>query len=409
MPTTAGVYNWTITTIGNGDEICPPKISTGSITVHASPTTVVVSGTTPSCDSTILTATNGNDGTIFWQNTTNNGTNTTFPSTTQIVKTNGTYYFRAQSDKDCWSEQGSLAVTINTAPTITPNFMTDTTSRTIVEGGTFPGLAASGESTISISYQWYFNTLKSNSGGTLILGATSQYFSPPNNTPLDEERYYYCVISNTCGNVVSNVSGVHIVMPIVIDENGCNNAIPGWGNSLGIVSFATDNIWVVGNQVWSDAVQATNCNKTTFIVFGNTTMDNISDCRSNPERKGDLFSWCAVTRFKEALCPNPWRVPTRDEFCELDKALNSRDNCDNRNIDEATYQRFSAVWGWSATSYCGPGGHIQAFSGAFYWSQTIFHSFSARYLRIDPTNPHIGLHNFMSVSSGLALRCVRNK
>jgi hypothetical protein len=72
-PTTPGVYTWTITAKHN-EEICPPTISTGTITINTRPATVVVSGTTPACDSTILTASNGNSGTIFWQNTTPNGT-----------------------------------------------------------------------------------------------------------------------------------------------------------------------------------------------------------------------------------------------------------------------------------------------------------------------------------------------
>ena len=46
-----------------------------------------------------------------------------------------------------------------------------------------------------ISYQWYSNTTKSNTGGTLVVAATSDEFSIP--TDLTEGTYYYyCVVSS---------------------------------------------------------------------------------------------------------------------------------------------------------------------------------------------------------------------
>jgi len=45
------------------------------------------------------------------------------------------------------------------------------------------------------------------------------------------------------------------------------------------------------------------------------------DCRSNPGQKGDLFSWRAVSELKDVLCPYPWRVPTVQDFIDLDIAL----------------------------------------------------------------------------------------
>ncbi len=48
------------------------------------------------------------------------------------------------------------------------------------------------------------------------------------------------------------------IQPIL--PSGCNTAMPEWGGSLGTVSFATNQEWIVGNKIWSDAVQ-------TSIVF----------------------------------------------------------------------------------------------------------------------------------------------
>ena len=46
-----------------------------------------------------------------------------------------------------------------------------------------------------LSYQWYSNTVDSNSGGTLISGATDSSYTAP--TGSVGETYYYCVVTNT--------------------------------------------------------------------------------------------------------------------------------------------------------------------------------------------------------------------
>jgi hypothetical protein len=108
----------------------------------------------------------------------------------------------------------------------------------------------------------------------------------------------------------------------------CNGDLPGWGAKTGAVSFVSDSVWTIGSQTWSDAVTTTSCReKTTYdgtkTAYNHNAKYNghNADCRSNPEQKGDLFSWCAVIRFATFLCPSPWRVPTADDFRELDIAL----------------------------------------------------------------------------------------
>lgn len=59
-------------------------------------------------------------------------------------------------------------------------------------------------------YQWYVHTTNSNTGGTLIQGATSQTYTPPV-TSLGT-RYYYCIISQTGSNcsVVSETATIQV-------------------------------------------------------------------------------------------------------------------------------------------------------------------------------------------------------
>lgn len=81
------------------------------------PGAVTVNGGGTFCNSAVLNATGGSGGTIYWQGTTSNGTNTTTPSTSQTVTASGTYYFRANSSCG-WGTQGSATVTINSTPTL---------------------------------------------------------------------------------------------------------------------------------------------------------------------------------------------------------------------------------------------------------------------------------------------------
>lgn len=58
----------------------------------------------------------------------------------------------------------------------------------------------------TLTYQWYSNTSNSNSGGTLVAGATSASYTP--STATAGTLYYYCVVTASCGApVTSNVSG----------------------------------------------------------------------------------------------------------------------------------------------------------------------------------------------------------
>ena len=127
-------------------------------------------------------------------------------------------------------------------------------------------------------------------------------------------------------------------------EHFCNRDMPGWGNSLGTVSFVSDRTWRVGSQIWSDVVTATACQKPTFMglmrpqIYSHHpqiySSDNVisrgiiryagfsADCRTLTHLSGDLFSWCAVVRFANQLCPYPWRVPTREDITVLSNSRN---------------------------------------------------------------------------------------
>lgn len=94
---------------------------------------------------------------------------------------------------------------------VTPIILIDTqpVSQTVCRGVTTSlSVAASGSATLS--YQWYRNASNSNTGGTLMTGATSSIYSP--STASTGTLYYYVVVSGggTCGTVTSAVSSVTV-------------------------------------------------------------------------------------------------------------------------------------------------------------------------------------------------------
>jgi hypothetical protein len=82
------------------------------------------------------------------------------------------------------------------------------TDQNIGLGDTATLLSVSASSSVSLSYQWYKNTLPQNTGGTIIsTNGTSSTYRPLSNSV--SRFYYYCVIvANGCSpSLSSNVSG----------------------------------------------------------------------------------------------------------------------------------------------------------------------------------------------------------
>ena len=191
----------------------------------------------------------------------------------------------------------------------------------------------------------------------------------------------------------------------------CVNETPALQGGLGTMSFISPKTWKVGNQTWSDAVTATNCRKETY--YGVSSGEYNADCRENGDF-GDLFSWCAVSRFQKQLCPAPWRVPTTDDFAALDNALQEGKGSVTVKSGYGTVTRkremlqgYISYWGDVYSGFCSAGGALYnqgAYAG--FWSQTenvLVTSYSLHFNANGGVNPQS--RNFKD--SGLALRCVK--
>jgi len=69
-------------------------------------------------------------------------------------------------------------------------------------GTTATAITVSATGTGTLTYQWYSNTTDSNSGGTLISGATTNTYTPPASAAGD--MYYYVVVTGDGGSTTSN-------------------------------------------------------------------------------------------------------------------------------------------------------------------------------------------------------------
>ena len=203
---------------------------------------------------------------------------------------------------------------------------------------------------------------------------------------------------NTC-----QATAQTIVLTVAI---GCNLKVPAFGANLGEISFASEQTWTIGEQIWSDAVQTSVCSGREIYHGGHWGIQDFNaDCRSNPDQKGDLFTWCAAIRFQDELCPAPWRVPTVADFVNLDKALGGT----GENRTDATIRDlYFSNWGASFSGYCSPTGALGVQgSWAFYWALTQDGPTTGDMLVLN-ADGFVGPKRNSVKYRGFSLRCVRD-
>jgi uncharacterized protein (TIGR02145 family) len=91
---------------------------------------------------------------------------------------------------------------------------------------------------------------------------------------------------------------------------------------------ASKKVWKIESpdgqikQIWSDHIQVPACLKKSF--DGGTDDDPKADCRSDTYEETSIFyySWQYVVQNRPSLlCPDPWRVPTKDDYIKLSIAM----------------------------------------------------------------------------------------
>ncbi len=178
---------------------------------------------------------------------------------------------------------------------------------------------------------------------------------------------------------------------------------------FGTVSFRSADTYDVGTQRWSDNVTVSNCNTTGFDGGGEGVYK--PDCRENYPY-GSLFSWEAVKRYGQRLCPDGWRVPTETDFCTLDKTLNDRIDCSSRQPDPESMANYTGPkWNGLFAGRAALNIYDWQAEGGFYWSQSeqaASQGNSAYMLGLNKTWDMIHPREVLDKSWGFSLRCVKD-
>jgi hypothetical protein len=196
----------TITVIANAivstQPVSPAAVCSGSGTVTMF---ITASGTVSTYLWQIST-----DGGTSWTDLTNtspySGTTTNTLTITYPLYSLNNAQYRCKVTGSCGAVYSNSAIlTVNEATNISTSSIS---TQSVCAGTSFSALSVTAGGTGTLTYQWYSNNSASNSGGTAISGATSANYTPPSSTK--GTKYYYCVVTGTCGTATSSASGAII-------------------------------------------------------------------------------------------------------------------------------------------------------------------------------------------------------
>jgi uncharacterized protein (TIGR02145 family) len=100
-------------------------------------------------------------------------------------------------------------------------------------------------------------------------------------------------------------------------------------------------------QMWSDHINVPACNKSDY--NGGTSDEYKADCRSyNYEGTTHYYySWQYVNENQHTLCPDPWRVPTRDDFRNYGRAHSGNAYGEIIVYSKQQYDNLRLIGGWT--------------------------------------------------------------
>ncbi|TXE15119.1 PKD domain-containing protein [Seonamhaeicola algicola] len=177
-------------------------------------------------------------------------------------------------------------------------------TQTICEGITPTDLSVSvsGGLGSTYNYQWYSNTTNSNTGGTLLTGATNSAFTPPNTTV--GTVYYYVEVTQAgidCA-VTSNTSEVIINEAATITNQPLSEIIC-FGDSFNTLSVSYTNGVGTPNYQWFS--NTTNDNTTGTPITGETS----SSFTPSATTVGTVYYYVVLT-FASGGCTEIASIPT---------------------------------------------------------------------------------------------------
>ncbi|MDR0422894.1 MAG: TonB family protein [Proteiniphilum sp.] len=161
---------------------------------------------------------------------------------------------------------------------------------------------------------------------------------------------------------------------------------------------ASAKTWKTGSQIWSDHINVPECDKADFNGEGDTPK---ADCRNNPGYH-HLYTWEYVRQNAGKLCPKPWRVPAKEDFIALDKALGGSGETRNAQPSWIT-DNYITKWGGIYGGFSEGNSVYAGGEEARYWSS------SEDAFRLVFGTVGVQLFNNGIKNRGKLVRCVRDE
>ena len=181
------------------------------------------------------------------------------------------------------------------------------------------------------------------------------------------------------------------------------------GNPAGLPkAVATTKPYPIGNQIWTDYIEYNGNNKTDLTSFNGNNVNG--DYRNAGTYKGYLYNWYYVNLNAKLLCPSPWRVPSKDDFVALDKALGG-DGSNDQTGNTALRDKYINDWGAVYNGYT-TAANVLTYQGSYIygWSSDAANETQAYYLLVTNTGnvqPY-GSTSSQAKPGGRPVRCVKN-
>ncbi len=180
----------------------------------------------------------------------------------------------------------------------------------------------------------------------------------------ETESYTFSKTTNLGTAIVLEQGGMHImnIENPVVEPKSTGLQTPPKAKTTTTWEIAIEG----GTQIWSDAINMDDCNKTTF-----NPAASASDCRNHTDpANGYYYTQIYVRDNQDLMCPAPWRVPTQADFVALDKGLGGSGQ-NNIYATAESINAYNTTWGGKMGGYPTNYSTFMSFGTyAYYWSQT---------------------------------------
>ncbi len=272
----------------------------------------------------------------------------------------GSMYYYVVVTGACGSETSNVSGLYFVAPpitTITQN--PPTTAQTVCLNGTFSPISFTATGAGTMSYQWYSNTTNTNSGGTLILGATNSSYTPPATTV--GTTYYYATAKSDCGTVPTAVSGAFTVTPLTeITAEDLDGEVICDGDTFDPISVTSIGTGTINYQWYRNTTNSTSGPNVTAVGTDSNSYTPLADAIGTFYYFVTVSSDCGPDQTStvfEAFTVNPIPTVTNTVLTETICSGESTTQVDLTSAVAGT------TFAWTATATSGVSGFSASGSG----------------------------------------------